>query len=58
VSDNAAGVWFVFDTDWDTYPIAVYPDELSARRHAARMTSKVTFWPFGVYWGNHDWRTQ
>ena len=55
VAVNAAGpltggVWFVFDTDWYVYPIAVYPDEPSAQRHADRMAAQVTFWPYGVYW--------
>lgn len=45
------GAWFVYGTDYDEYPLALFGDELSARRYAdERGWGKVVFWPFGKDW--------
>jgi hypothetical protein len=49
-----AGVWFVFTTDYHELPVAVFDDELLARRFAQHGgCDSVTFWPFGVEWRDH-----
>lgn len=45
------GAWFVHGTDYDDYPLALFGDELSARRWADEQgNGYVVFWPFGKTW--------
>lgn len=46
------GAWFVYDRGgYDDYPLALFGDELSARRWAAEQGyGYVVFWPFGKTW--------
>lgn len=45
------GAWFVHGTDYDDYPLALFGDELSARRWADKTGyGRVVFWPFGREW--------
>lgn len=52
-TDAPGGVWFVYGWDWNAYPLAVFNDELSARRWAdEKGYGEVRFWPFGVEWSD------
>lgn len=51
--DDTPGAWFVYDRDWNAYPIALFDSELEALRWAARSGyGKVVFWPFGTEWSD------
>ena len=44
------GAWFVCDV-YDDYPLALFSDELSARRWSDKHGyGYVVFWPFGKTW--------
>jgi hypothetical protein len=46
-----AGAWFVHGSDYDDYPLALFADELSARRWADEQGyGYVVFWPYGKDW--------
>ena len=46
-----SGAWFVYNWDWNAYPIGLFGSELEARRFAAEGYEKrVVFWPFGTEW--------
>jgi hypothetical protein len=45
------GIWFVYGTDYNAYPVSVFNDELEARR-SMESYEKVVFWPFGVKWND------
>jgi len=45
------GIWFVYGTDYNAYPVSVFNDELEARR-SMESYEQIVFWPFGVKW--HD----
>ena len=44
------GVWFVYGTDMNAYPIAVFATEVEALRCALTNYAAAVFWPFGVEW--------
>lgn len=45
------GAWIVYGTNYDDYPLALFGDELSARRWADEQGyGYVVFWPFGKTW--------
>lgn len=49
------GFWFVYDWDWNVYPISAYRDEIDALRHVTQSGyGRVVFWPFGVDWDEVD----
>ena len=44
-----SGAWFVYDYDWNPYPIALFDNELEACRLVAHQGyGKVMFWQFGL----------
>ncbi len=49
---NTSGVWFVYGTDMNDYPMAIYGTEVEALRHANENYGKVKFWPVGTRWGD------
>ena len=49
-AERTTGAWVVYGWDWNAYPIALWPDELSARRDADRRGyGDVAFWPWGDF---------
>ena len=48
------GAWFVYGVDYDDEPLALFSDELSARRWADEegygTFVTIVFWPFGKTW--------
>ena len=52
-TETPPGAWFVYGTDWNDYPIALFGDELEARRCADKQGyGEVVFWSFGLNWGD------
>lgn len=55
---SKAGVWMVYTFNWHPIPVAVFANELDARRFAdafevdpiERLQAQVRFWPFGEDW--------
>ena len=49
------GAWFIFNYDWNAYPIGLFGDELEARRFADGLgyETHVEFWLWGS-WDDHN----
>ena len=47
------GAWFVYAWEWQDCPLALFDDELEARRYAdTRHDADCVFWPFGADWSD------
>ena len=53
--DLESGAWFVYSIDYKAHPMALFSDELAARRYADEQGyGWVVHWPFGKEWGEVD----